>query len=1848
MADGEGRAAEQVDKWRNELVDLSRRNRLLNATGGRATTLRIVEPGVDEILAGLGLLEDENGANGNFWRFFVPPVEQDADDEDPFAGVSGDTSHEVSPQEDELVTNAVSGANLSRALRTLYRTSNAEFMDKGIRTLYLGFGLLRWCEAPEEWQQSPLVLVPVELERPSPREPFRLVATEDDVDVNPALRIKLQSDFDIALPEFTSLDDIALLFEQVTSRVRSQEGWQVTDEVLFGRFSFHKEAMYQDLLVNEEQILASLLVRALCGDQSNTEEFGFEFVPDEEIDKRIPPEDLSSILDADSTQRRCIAAARDGNSFVMDGPPGTGKSQTIANVIAELMANRRSVLFVSEKAAALEVVKTRLDHAGLGSYVLELHSHKATRKEVAQALGGALTELPRAAARVDSATVKRAQVQREALTSFAEAQNELRQPFNRSLHWAIGRFTQLKDAPRAPSPSLVEMELSQSDYEDILAHARRLATAWGPVTRGANFLWRDLKDPTELRARRSQIEVVLQQCIDSIQTCHEMFDVSADSLDLAEPRTWSDLQQQFSIVDCLTRRVPVPVDWLVVSDLSYLKEQTATWAERSATYLNQLNDLNERSQTWRSLDSSIGDKLRDDRRASADMSPPLRLEDNDDLKGLELLEQTLEWMLATTPMLVSLSKGLSAALGLSERTDLNSLKQVVELGRLGASANLPDRNWVSSRNLTAAKRALSRLEPLVDSYRATAEQLSVVFNPTVVQLDIESFYDGPTDLVPKIGRLSARGRANRKQLRACTLDGKASDQAVASLPLVRQFQRTVTDLREEESQSAGALGDAYYRSTETDMGALRDALELAERILSIISEDSPEDLSALGAALSKDSLTSRSIANQAEELGRVLDLFEQSLSVVRAPELAESTVNAIGVWSHSAKAYVEAIRKALATVQSSFPGVSEINESGAVFEAIESVLAAENEFERGQASLVAAFGDFYRGPSSDWEFVAEAIEWSDELRKKIGASISERHAECLLGEEIDFDGLESTFDTTAKSMREVVGWFEETHARTIESELHGQFQDATEFLTTLIGSSGDIEEWGEFAAGFEALARLGLADVVSHCVAHGADSQELPDICERAVLAGWIDRVLAEDPRCRPSQAEERDRLVAEFRELDGVLVSHAAAKVIDVANALRPSFPSGGFATIRHEAEKKRKHRPIRKLLEECGTAALSLKPCFMMSPLSVSQFLPSTLKFDAVIFDEASQVRPSDAINAVYRGVQLIVAGDNKQLPPTNFFERAIDAGEDVYDEEDLSEFESVLDLCRGSGILSTLPLQWHYRSRHEDLITYSNRAFYDSKLITYPSAKHSGEDVGLHFIHVEDGIYGRGTSQDNPIEARRVAERVLHHAEAHSELTLGVVAFSEAQSDRIEFEVERLRRDRPDLDDYFHESRLNGFFVKNLETVQGDERDIIIFSIGYGHDELGKFPMSFGPLNKPGGQRRLNVAITRARQRVEVVSSVTAADFTDSDNAGVLHLRRYLDYAANGLKALTPVTITNAEPESPFEREVFSTLRRWGHDVEAQVGHAGYRIDIGIRHPAQPGKWLLGVECDGAAYHSSATARDRDRLRQQVLEGLDWKLHRIWGPSWYHDRTGSEARLQRAIDRALTGDTRLSASSRTANPVDVVIESIDFDDAYVPEWVTPYDAVEIELEMRRPALEMSTAGRMMRDCVVQVVEHEGPVHPEVVVRRIRKRWNAENLRSRFRKAVDDAIRYLVRDKKIRYVEDSFLALASNPSYALVRVPVSGDPSTERAIDEVSRRELRSAMIYLLREGREIDRSELCVRVARIFGWSRTGARIIEQLDKQFEFLLEHGYILQDGAGVCRLTPTSEEIIDKRKRDG
>jgi len=349
---------------------------------------------------------------------------------------------------------------------------------------------------------------------------------------------------------------------------------------------------------------------------------------------------------------------------------------------------------------------------------------------------------------------------------------------------------------------------------------------------------------------------------------------------------------------------------------------------------------------------------------------------------------------------------------------------------------------------------------------------------------------------------------------------------------------------------------------------------------------------------------------------------------------------------------------------------------------------------------------------------------------------------------------------------------------------------------------------------------------------------------------------------------------------------------------------------------------------------------------------------------------------------------------------------------------DFESILrNTPREADAFTNMTLKWHYRSRNEDLITFSNNRFYQSELITFPSSALKGPDVGIEYFHVSNGVYARGNARNNIIEARRVADRIEHHFDTRPGMSLGVIALSQAQAAAIDLAKEELLDRRPDLEGFFDESRLDGFFIKSLESVQGDERDVMIFSIGYGRDMHGKFTMNFGPMSGESGWRRLNVAVTRARQRNEIIASFLPGDISTTTNRSANELRRYLDYSLRGIAALgLEDTGSLGGEESPFEESVSSWLRAEGYEVTTQVGSSGYRIDMAINRPGYPGQFVLGIECDGAAYHSSKTARDRDRLREEVLVGLGWKLHRIWGTAWYRNRKDEQERLRETVEAAL----------------------------------------------------------------------------------------------------------------------------------------------------------------------------------------------------------------------------------------
>jgi very-short-patch-repair endonuclease len=458
----------------------------------------------------------------------------------------------------------------------------------------------------------------------------------------------------------------------------------------------------------------------------------------------------------------------------------------------------------------------------------------------------------------------------------------------------------------------------------------------------------------------------------------------------------------------------------------------------------------------------------------------------------------------------------------------------------------------------------------------------------------------------------------------------------------------------------------------------------------------------------------------------------------------------------------------------------------------------------------------------------------------------------------------------------------------------------------------------------------------------------------------------------------------------------------------------------LQRELQKQRRHKPLRQLAIEMGDALTSLAPCMLMSPLSIAQYLPPDAQlFDLVIFDEASQIAPWDAVGAIARGKHVVIAGDPNQMPPTNFFARAAGPGDGEAAEQDAWEdMESILDECLGAGV-PRHSLTWHYRSRHESLIAFSNLHYYDNRLLTFPAATTRLSAVAWRKV---DGVYARGKQQTNQAEAEAMVAEVvkrLTDTTASDRKTIAIVTLNANQQQLVEDLLDKARRERPEIEPYFSHDLTEPVIVKNLETVQGDERDVIMLGIGYGPGEPGgtAMPMNFGPLNRDGGWRRLNVAITRARQEMIIFSSFVPG-MMDLSRVGdkaraIRDLKHFLEFAERGPRALGEAVAGSVGGyDSPFEEAVARALRERGWQVVPQVGVSRFRIDAGIVHPDRPGNFLAGVECDGATYHRAATARDRDKVRALILEGLGWRLVRVWSTDWWVDKAGALGRLHREL--------------------------------------------------------------------------------------------------------------------------------------------------------------------------------------------------------------------------------------------
>lgn len=780
----------------------------------------------------------------------------------------------------------------------------------------------------------------------------------------------------------------------------------------------------------------------------------------------------------------------------------------------------------------------------------------------------------------------------------------------------------------------------------------------------------------------------------------------------------------------------------------------------------------------------------------------------------------------------------------------------------------------------------------------------------------------------------------------------------------------------------------------------------------------------------------------------------------------------------------------------------------------------------------------------------------------------------------------------------------------------------------MANSSERYSAWAQLERLRRKVEERGLGELIERLRTGDLDATEAVTELRFARAEALWRVALERSPALRELSAAKRHDMVSSFASLERTRLKENVAGVLAGHFSQVPQGAQGEMGVVRGEIGKKSRHIAIRRLFEKAGTAIQRIKPVLLMSPISVAQFLPpGSLTFDLLVIDEASQVRPEDALGAIARASQIVVVGDQKQLPPSSFFDRLVaDEEEDEQAEEGedllgaaakVADMESILTLCEARGLSSRM-LKWHYRSRDPSLIEVSNREFYENDLVLPPSPLQEDPEYGLCFTQV-NGVYDKGGKRDNRGEGEAIVARIAQHARAHPTLSLGVVTFSFAQRNLVTELLELARRSDATLDAFLREGQAEDVFVKNIENVQGDERDVILVSVCYGPTIPGGrlTSMSFGPVNGEGGERRLNVLFTRARVRCEVFASFDPGDIdpTRARGEGPRILKRFLDFAKNG--RIDDGLPTGDGADTPFEEDVADVIRSLGFLADPQVGSSGFKIDIGVRHPDKPGTYVLAVECDGAAYHSALWARERDRLRQDVLEHLGWRFHRVWSTDWFYNRSAEVQRLKSALIEAgehSEAGIRIDGANK-ARPLsdEPKQESHAFK---IPEVVArqmpAYQRAVFRTNSWQEPHEVPIG--TLAELADRIVRAEGPIHREEVARRIASSFGKEKAGSRIIAATLSALKAAQRR-----ADD----LLSDGVFWFTRVQSEAPPVRDRTAESgatikaaaISMLEIEAALQIARDDNAGGDAPELVRTAARLLGFRRVGpdlqTRIASGLD-------------------------------------
>ncbi|WP_051949384.1 DUF3320 domain-containing protein [Methylosinus sp. PW1] len=1845
--------AEKLDRARMELLDLSARNRLLNmprsAKAGRS--LEIVDEKSAEVFR---LLIRE----GKVFTFVAGKAARASDGEPE--GESDEISDLAQPEDDVADERGVftrhsdtrlqtrlTPKGLQKRLLELYYDARTLEEEQGVNILYLTLGALKWIDPGNaaNIRFAPLLLVPVALERGNAGEKFKLRSRPEEFASNLSLEAYLERIHGIRLPDFEasdSFDPIAYM-DGVVEAVTEKPGWAVQhDDMALGFFSFAKFLMYRDLdpetwpdhaRISDRPLIRRLLTDGFDGSEGMIHE-------DAKIDPFIPPAEMVHIVDSDSSQALAIHEVRRGRDMVIQGPPGTGKSQTIANIIASAVADGKAVLFVAEKMAALDVVKRRLDATGVGDACLELHSNKANKRALLEELRRTW-ELGAPRGPDAGSLCARLTEARDGLNAHAARMHQPHAAAGLTPYQVIGQLVRLRLAGERPNDIELQApaEWTADGFSERHAVLSELVERVEAIGTPDDHIWRGVGlaavTPLEVDRLTTRFAALSER----------LHALEASQVDLASilERAPATTLDELSPVIALARRIAA------APDLSGAALGATAWVDNREA----IQTLLVNGARYASLRTDLASVFHDE--AWETETAPLR-------EILALLPpafssaafERLGTLVAILPRLAIEAKGLADTMAFATPLTLADVRRLMQIGERVVAAPVASAEAFANDLWNDNVERAADLADAIRSLEQARAEIGASLSDAAWTMDLSGArttlaYHGDGFFKILSGEWRHANALARSVLRSP--DQPLADTLAQLDALIRgQAAKRLIESDDDFGRKVFASDWRSDRSASAPLSALvewmRSLKGLGDEPRRVAANNPDREMIASCMERTAKLLVEAAPVVKAlwNELPERALLFGAAPTADRA-ELAPMLDAARGF--HSADRAVAALEKASFTILAvRLDMLALIAEGRACAEALAS----------GETLGCSAFGVAWRGNTSEWSMLKSAADWIDGNgdTRLLASRIEDRRALADRADAIEGDrsSLVADLDAAFTAM---------------SFDLPRGFGSATIGLVSLENLRQRLGDW---AAGGEQLSKwvayrdradrgrtLRCAEVVGRLEDGRLKAGEVIPAFEMA----YYEAVHADQVRLAPElgrfDGTLHGRKVREFVDLDRQRMAMAGLEVVRAHHKQIPPRDGGSvgpLGALRAEIQKKRGHMPIRKLMEKAGPAVQALKPVFMMSPLSVAQFLvPGVFDFDLLVMDEASQIQPVDALGAIARAKQVVVVGDPKQLPPTAFFSKMTGAVDDD-DEDDggrVADIESILGLFTARG-LPTRMLRWHYRSRHQSLIAVSNRQFYEGKLFIVPSPYTSEAGMGLRFHHIEQGLFEAGGSRTNQIEAKIVAQAIAAHAREHSNLSLGVVAFSVAQRRAILDQLELIRRTLPpETEAFFQAHHAEPFFVKNLENVQGDERDVIFISVGYGPTTPGgRVPMRFGPLGAEGGERRLNVLISRAKQRCEVFASLTDEDIEPdfaSTRKGVFAFRLFLHYARTG--RLTLAESTGRDHDSVFEEQVAKALQARGYQVHRQVGLAGFFIDLAVADEDRPGRYLLGIECDGVAYHDSRSARDRDRLRQSVLESHGWTIHRVWSADWFQRPAEQLDLIIAKIQTAKEEHDATTTRATRAAPVDIVtIEREDVTEiGLVPvgeESQSSSDAY-IEAVLSRPSawageLHEAPIGILIA-LVEEAVRIEGPVHSDEVVSRIRDAFGLKRAGNRIQQAVEAAIGVAVTTGRIESVVD-FLSIPNSP--VRVRDRSSATSQMLRRAEMLPPSEIRSAVVDVVRRNFGATTDQVVQSVSRMFGIRSTGANVRDVIQRQIDDALEGGVLtMQAGVLMCVVgdETSNEELV-------